>query len=142
MKKHTLFTLLLISMLALVSCDDSSETINNLEGTVWCNDFFGEIDTLRFFAGNASSYYLAESHYWAPCTYIPKDDTLYLMSAWKSMKVEVIDLPDPEIVRKLVYHDDTLTVVFQAIYKGEDMKVTKPVNFHFTRFEKEHSGFW
>ncbi|HAW52138.1 MAG TPA: hypothetical protein DCX54_07405 [Flavobacteriales bacterium] len=108
-----------------------------LEGTLWYNEFYGETDSMRFLENNVAEYFLAEKAWWAPSTYIPKDDTLYLLTQRKAYIPENLEAPDPEIVQKLIFHNDTMTMVYQAIYRGENISVSKPVDFHFIKVKDD-----
>lgn len=134
--KINLLTVFLFASLAFVSCQDS-QSPHTLVGTIWYNEFYGETDSLRFFEGNLVQYYLAENSRWFPSTYIPYDDTLYLLTTRQATVIEHVEAIDPEIVQKLIFHGDTMSVIYQAIYRGKDMKVTKPKNFHFIKVQEE-----
>ena len=130
------YVLILLATGIVGSCQDP-QNLNNLAGTVWYTEFYGETDSLRFYENNVSEYYLTENIWWAPCTYLPKDDTLYLLSKRTSDRIELKDFPDPEIVQKLILHRDTMTMIYQALYRGESMSVSAPKDFHFIKVKKK-----
>jgi hypothetical protein len=135
-----LFFFVAITYLALVSCTESHEQ-EDLIGTLWYSKFYGETDSMRFLENNVAEYFLAEKAWWAPSTFISKDDTLYLLTKRTAIIPGELDAPDPEIVQKLIFHNDTMTMVYQAIYRGENLTITKPVNFHFKKFKENRWKF-